>query len=135
MMRAFASLFGAGLFFAAALSAADITGIWMGQTQGRNGEKQDLAFQFQSAKGAVTGVMFGDEFDLPVQELHVDGDHISFTVMSVNYYDARRITTVFSGTMTGTTLELTRQQIGPGTGANPAKPRESKQVITLKKLA
>ena len=138
MMRAFASLFGAGIFFAAALSAAnltDLTGIWMGETQGRNGEKQDLAFQFQSTKGAVTGVMFGDEFDLPVQELHIDGNQISFVVTSVNYYDARRIRTIFTGTLTGTTLELTREQTGPGTGANPARPKPSKQVLILKKLA
>jgi hypothetical protein len=135
MMRAFTSLFGAGLFFAAALSAADLSGIWMGETKGRNGEKQDLAFQFQATNGEVTGVMFGDEFDLPVQELHMDGNHISFTVTSVNYYDGRRIRTVFTGTLTGTTLELTREQIGPGTGANPARPKESKQILTLKKVA
>lgn len=133
-MRSLARLFGAGLFLAATLSAADIIGIWMGEISSRNGEKQDLAFQFQSTKGAVTGVMFGDEFDLPVQELHIDGNRITFSVTSVNFYDNRRIRTLFTGTLTGMTLELTREQSSPDTRANPARPKESKQIFTLKRL-
>ena len=42
---------------------ADLGGIWMGETTGRNGEKQDIAFQFKTTKGAPGGVMFGDEAD------------------------------------------------------------------------
>jgi hypothetical protein len=133
-MRAFPSLFGAGIFLAMTLSAADLTGIWMGEAPGRNGEKQDIAFQFQSTKGAVTGVMFGDEFDLPVQELHIDGDHISFSVTSINFYDSRRLRLVFTGTVTETTLELTREQSSPETSANPARPKAAKQTLTLKRL-
>ena len=134
-MRTLATLIGAGLFLTMALSAADLSGIWMGEMQGRNGEKQDLAFQFQSAKGVVTGVMFGDEFDLPVEDLQIDGDHISFSVMSVNYFSGTRVRTVFTGTLTGTALELTREQAGAAAKADPAKAKEPKQTITLKKLA
>jgi len=106
----------------------------MGEISGRNGEKQDLAFQFEFTKGEVTGVMFGDEFDLPVQELHIDGNRITFSVTSVNFYDNRRIRTLFTGTLTGMTLELTREQSSPDTPANPVRPKESKQMFTLKRL-
>src|ERR1700712_625594 len=106
-------LLAAGLLFASIMSAADLTGIWMGEMAGRNGEKQDLAFRFQTASGTLTGVMFGDEFDLPVQDLHVDGDHITFSVMSVDYYGAKKVRTIFAGTLTEKTLELTREQANP----------------------
>ncbi|MDP9170556.1 MAG: hypothetical protein M3N54_08070 [Acidobacteriota bacterium] len=125
----------AGLLLATVLSAADLTGIWMGEVAGRNGEKQDLAFEFRMAKGALTGVLFGDEFDLPVQDLHVDGDHVAFSVSSVDYYGARRIKTLYTGTLTDTKLELTREQSGPEPAATAAKPKEPKQTIVLKKLA
>jgi hypothetical protein len=126
----------AGLFlFAWALAAADITGIWMGEVPGRNGEKQDLAFQFQTAKGAVTGVMFGDEFDLPVHDLKLEGDHVTFSVETVNYYDGRRIRTVYKGTLSEKTLELTREQVTPdASGKPPEKPKEPAPKLVLKRL-
>ncbi len=130
-------LMAAGLFFAMTLSAADLTGIWMGQAPGRNSEKQDLAFQFRTEKGVVTGIMFGDEFDLPVQDLHIDGDRISFSVTSIDYYGSRKTKTVFNGTLSDSTLELTREQAAPETAADPAKPAKPKdppQKLMLKRL-
>jgi hypothetical protein len=130
-MRVIAGL----LLFSWALAAADITGIWMGEVAGRNGEKQDLAFQFQTAKGAVTGVMFGDEFDLPVQDLKLDGDHVTFSVETINYYDGRRIRTAYKGTLSENILELTREQVTPdASGKQPEKPKEPAPKLVLKRL-
>src|SRR4051812_7848849 len=133
-MRALKRSLGIGLFLALSLPAADLAGIWMGETTGRNGEKQDVAFQFQSAKGVLTGVMFGDEFDLPVQDLRIDGIHVSFAVVNINYFDGRRTKTVYTGIVGDTTLELTREQANPDAAANAARAKDLKQTITLKRL-
>jgi hypothetical protein len=74
-----------------AVYGAELAGIWTGVTNGRNGEKQDIAFRFKMTKGSLAGVMFGDESDLPVEDLKVDGDNISFSVTTVNYYVTARM--------------------------------------------
>jgi hypothetical protein len=135
-MRAFARLFGAALFLVLGLSAADLTGIWMGETKGRNGEKQDIAFQFLTTKGAVTGIMFGDEFDLPVDELKIDGNQISFSVTANTYAGGRRTKTAYTGVLTETTLELKRgQNAAPAVAAaaNAARPQAPESIV-LKRL-
>ena len=47
----------AGLLCASALLGADLTGIWVGQIPGRNGEPQDVAFKF-TQNGATLGDWF-----------------------------------------------------------------------------
>ena len=131
VMRTLVRLFAVWVSLAGSLVAADLTGIWMGEVPGRNGEKQDLAFRFQTVKGEVTGVMFGDEFDLPVQELRVEGERISFSVTNVNFYDGKKVRTIYSGVLTGKTLELTKEQ---AKAADPGKPKEANPVIVLKRL-
>jgi hypothetical protein len=128
-------LLASGLFLHVMLAAADVTGIWMGQVTARGGEKQDLAFQFKQVKGLLTGVMFGDEFDLPVEDLNISGDTITFTVATTNYYDGRKNKFAYTGTIGEKELQLTRERKGgqsppPANGKGP----DQKQVIRLIKL-
>ncbi len=110
-MSVAARAIGIGLLLATGLFGAELAGIWMGEVAGKNGEKQDVAFQFQvKGGGVVTGVMFGDEFDLPVEELRVEGDRVSFTVTSTDYYSGRKTKSLFTGMVTGAGLELVREQ-------------------------
>jgi hypothetical protein len=52
-----------------AIIAADLNGIWTGQAPGRRGAKDDIAFQFKVTRaGNITGKLFGDEIDLPIDE-------------------------------------------------------------------
>jgi hypothetical protein len=136
-MLNFARILAILYFSASALSAADLTGIWMGEVTGPKGEKQDMAFQFQAAKGEIKGVLFGDEFDLPVQDLKIDGDRVTFSVSSMNYYGGRRVKTLYTGILTDKTLELTRQQADPPPAAKadkPKEPRAARAPIILKRL-
>lgn len=119
-------LFVLAILVHSAICGAEVAGIWMGETTGRNGEKQDIAFQFKT----TTGVMFSDEVDLPVEDLKIDGDKISFSVTSVNYYSGSRLTTLYSGTLAGQEMHLTRERKG-----GPAGDRaNAKQEITLKRV-
>ncbi len=102
--------------------AADINGIWMGQMAGRRGEKEDVAFQFKSRAGAITGKMFGDEFDLPLEEATFSGDEIKFIVTTTNYYNGVKVRFQFTGTVKAQEIEFTRTRIGtppPEVAGNP----------------
>lgn len=120
------------LLAAAAISAADLGGIWTGPAAGRHGKKDDVAFQFKMKGRMLTGKMFGDEFDFPIEDGSVDGNKVRFSVMATNYYSGAKIRFVFTGTITGDALELTRERIlTPG----EEPPEEGlKQTFTLKKL-
>jgi hypothetical protein len=108
-----------------AVWGAGLTGIWMGEAPGRNGEKQDIAFQFKMTGEKLAGVMFGEEFDLPVEDLKLEGDKVSFAVTNINYYSGSRLTMVYRGTVTDKEIHLTRERKGgPAEGGREVKPQE-----------
>jgi hypothetical protein len=120
---------------AVAASAADLTGIWTGQMTGRRGEKEDVAFQFKVSETIVTGKMFGDEFDLALEEGSLSGDQISFIVTTTNYYSRTQQKALYTGTIKGDQIELTRSRAGaPPANENPNPRQNFKQTFTLKRL-
>ena len=116
------------------MSAADVTGIWSGQMTGRRGEKEDVAFQFKLNGTAITGKMFGDEFDLPLEEASLTGEQIRFTVTTTNYYSGSQIKFVFTGAIKGNEIELTRSRVGGPPVEGPANRQNLKQTFTIKRL-
>lgn len=133
-MKRAARVFVSGLILSLLLSGADIAGVWTGQVPGRDGEKQDISFQIKLNKNALTGKMFGDEFDVPIQDLQVSGDRISFYVTTTNYYDGSQTKFVFSGTVAGKEMQLTRERPGVESAGPDAKKRDAKQTFTVKRL-
>jgi hypothetical protein len=136
-MRHFPRLLLLVILLHCAVCGAELAGIWTGETTGRNGEKQDIALQFKMTKGTLAGVMFGDEFDLPVEDLKVDGDNVSFSVTNVNYYSGSRLTQVYSGTLADKEMRLTRQRKAgpaPGDRQNGNDRQNGKQDIVLKRV-
>jgi hypothetical protein len=124
-----------GLVAAMTISAADLTGIWTGQMTGRRGDKEDVAFQFNVNGTAVTGKMFGDEFDLPLEEASVSGDQLTFTITTTNYYSGTKIKFLFTGMIKGNEIELIRERTGapPAEGSRPNR-QNFKQTFTIKRL-
>jgi len=115
------------------MSAADVTGIWTGQMQGRRAEKEDVAFQFKANGATVTGKLFGDEFDLPVEEATVSNEEIKFIVTTTNYYSGAKVRFSFTGTVKGDQMELTRTRIGEPVGENPNR-AVPPQTFTVRRL-
>jgi len=106
----------------------------MGQAPGRNNQKQDIAFQFKNDKGVSTGVLFGDEFDLPLENLSVAGDRVSFSVTVLNYYDNRRAKFLYNGIIKEGAIEFTRDRVPDGVETDPAKKPEVRHTFTITKL-
>ena len=123
-----------GLFItAASMLAADITGIWTGEQQGRRGQPEEIAFQFRVQGGAITGRLFGDEFDLPLSEATVSGDQIRFIITTTNYYSGTKTKFIYSGTIKGSEMELTRERV-PSPLDPPTDRPQTKQTLKLKRL-
>jgi hypothetical protein len=112
-------------------SAADITGIWAGQQQGRNGQLDDVAFRFKLDGQTLTGTMFGDEFDLPIEAGTISGDQVRFTVTTTNYYNKNTTTFIYTGTIKGGELELVRERVATPQDT-PAANRQQPGKLTLK---
>jgi hypothetical protein len=114
--------------------AADLTGIWAGQAPGRRGDKEDVAFQFKVNGTTLTGKMFGDEFDLPLEEVSVSGNEVKFRVTTTNYYNRTQVKFVYTGTIKGDEIELTRARVGGPPAEDPANRQNGKQTFTIKRL-
>jgi hypothetical protein len=114
--------------------AADLTGIWTGQAPGRNGNKEDVTFQFKVNGSTLTGKMFGDEFDLPLEQASVSGDQVTFTIATTNYYSGTQVKSVYTGTIKGNEIELTRARAGGTRAEGPATRQNAKQTFTIKRL-
>jgi hypothetical protein len=114
--------------------AADLTGIWAGQAPGRRGDKEDVAFQFKVNGSTLVGKMFGDEFDLPLEEASVSGAQVKFVVTTTNYYSRTQVKFVYTGTMKGDEIELTRTRVGGPPPEAPANRQNVKQTFTIKRI-
>lgn len=121
------------LIFTACLYAAGVDGIWTGQTPGRNGEVQDVSFQFRLNGNTLTGKMFGDEFDLPIEEGSTTGDQIKFTITTTNYYNGNKTKFVYTGKIRGDEIELNRER-AERDKEDDGKRQDSKRTLKLKRL-
>jgi hypothetical protein len=121
------------MFCATCVLAADISGIWVGQQQGRRGEPEDLAFRFKLEGTSLAGKMFGDEFDLPIAEASVSGDQIRFTVTTTNYYIGTKVKFTYTGAIKGDEMELVRERVQTAEDQAANRP-PAKQILKLKRL-
>jgi hypothetical protein len=102
---------------------------------GGRGEPQDISFRFKVDGQSITGTMFGDEFDLPISEASVTGDQIRFTVVTKNYYSGAKQPFVYTGTIKGAEMELTRERIVNPDDKPTKNPNfQGKQTIKLKRI-
>jgi hypothetical protein len=115
------------------VSAAELSGIWTGLAPGRKDTKQDVAFQFKMNGETLTGTLFGDEFDLPIEEASVTGQQFRFSVTTTNYYSGSKLKFLYTGTIDGDSIELTRERVLKP-GEKPPEHESLKQTFGLKRL-
>ncbi len=127
------------VFCGATLFAADFAGIWVGQIPGRNGELQDIAFQFTQSGSNLGGKLYGDYQSTSIAEGKVAGDRITFLLIAPeqagNQINETRLR--FTGTMQSGEVELTRIREGStnaGNGGSVQFKGDTKQTFCLKRL-
>jgi hypothetical protein len=125
--------------FALTVSAADFSGIWLGQIPTRNGEMQDVAFQFTQSGAKLSGKMYGDYQSAPITNGVVAGDLVTFIVVAEeqagNQINQTRLR--FSGTLKNGAIELLRERessTNAGNGGGVQFRGNTKATLTLKRL-
>jgi hypothetical protein len=112
-----AALLGA---FAITAFGADVTGKWMAQVPGRNGN-QETTFTLMQSGSSVTGTVGTQNGEREISEGKVDGDNITFVVS----FEARgnTIKQEYKGTVAGDEIKFSRS----GGRGNPIEFTAKKQ--------
>jgi|SRR5689334_15011375 hypothetical protein len=106
---------------AAVAFAADVTGKWTYETQGRNGP-QTATMNLKADGSNLTGTVSGRGGDTEISNGKVEGSNISFEV--TREFNGNKFTMKYSGTLAGDELKLKierQTQNGPQTSEVTAK--------------
>ena len=118
-------LIGTFILLGLALSAwaADITGKWVAQAEGRQGTRENT-FNFMVAGTKVTGTMTTGMGETAISEGKIEGDELSFVI--VRSFGENEMKILYKGTVSGDEIKLTREfqggmmgGRGGGTGGPP----------------
>jgi hypothetical protein len=107
--------------FAVAAWGADVTGKWVAQVPGRNGN-QEMTFNLKQDGDTVTGTITGGRGDQTISDGKVEGDNISFVVNLE--FNGNKIAQNYKGTVAGDEIKFTREVAGRG---NPVEFTAKKQ--------
>ena len=103
--------------------AADVTGKWVAESQGRNGPTQ-TTFNFKAAGTALTGTVSGRGGDTEIADGKINGEDISFTV--VRKMGEMEMKLLYKGKVAGDEIKMTMEieggMGGPGGGMGGPPP-------------
>ena len=99
----------AGLMVSSAF-AADVTGKWTAEMRGRQGNTQEVTFNFKADGDKLTGSMTTPRGEIDIQDGKIDGDNISFNQTFER--GGNSMTFVYKGQVKGDTIEFTREMQG-----------------------
>lgn len=110
MRSKLAVLAGALALAASTAFAADVTGKWVAQVPGRDGQTREQTFNLKAEGEKLTGTVSGRQGDNPIVDGKVKGDDVSFDV-NVKFQD-REMKMSYTGKLSGDELKLTRKVQG-----------------------
>ena len=102
---------------ALALAAADVSGKWVAQVPGRQGNTTETTITLKAEGGKLTGTISGRQGDTAISDGTVKGDDISFTV--TREFQGNTIKMLYKGKVSGDEIKFTRTIEG-GQGNMPA---------------
>ena len=90
--------------FATGLFAADVSGKWTGQTQGRDGQPRTVTFDLKAEGEQLTGTVSSPMGERQIVDGKVSGEDITFAVEVEFNGEKRKI--VYTGKIAGDELKL-----------------------------
>jgi hypothetical protein len=94
--------------FACLAVAADVTGKWVAQVPGRDGQTREVTYTFKQDGEKLTGTMSGREGqELPIADGKVSGDTLSFTVTMT--FGDNTMKQVYTGKIAGDQIQFKRE--------------------------
>lgn len=95
--------------------AADVDGKWTAQVPGRQGNTQEVTFNFKAEGEKLTGTMSGRMGDTAISDGTIKGKDLSFNV--VREFNGNTMKLVYKGVLAGDEIKFTRtMEGGPGGG-------------------
>jgi hypothetical protein len=108
------------LILLASAWAADVTGKWVAQVQGRNGMTENT-FNLKVDGTALTGSLTTPQGETQISEGKVNGDEISFVI--VRKFGENEMKILYKGKVSGDEIKFAREyQGGMGGGRGPGGP-------------
>ncbi len=95
---------------AVAAFAADVSGKWVAQVPGRNGQTREVTFTLKGDGGSLTGTVSGRNGDNPISDGKIDGDNISFT--QTLEFNGNSVKLTYKGKISGDEIKFTREREG-----------------------
>lgn len=92
------------------LQAADVTGTWLAQVPGRDGNTMETTFTFKQSGEALTGTMSNQYGDREISDGKVSGDDVTFNV-HIEFND-NKMTLAFTGKVSGGEIKFKRERKG-----------------------
>jgi hypothetical protein len=96
--------------FVTAAPAADVTGKWVAQVPGRQGNTQEVTFNLKADGDKLTGTVVTPRGEAPIAEGKVDGDKISFSQTMERGGNTMKM--LYKGTVSGSEIKFTRETEG-----------------------
>jgi hypothetical protein len=98
-----------------ALIAADVSGKWTFEQQGRGGNTMTVTLTLKADGGNLTGTVSGGMGDTAISDGKVDGNNVSFSVKR-EMQNGNTFVTTYKGTVDGDTMKLDVTRPGRGGG-------------------
>ncbi|MGC8794461.1 MAG: hypothetical protein ACP5U2_13835 [Bryobacteraceae bacterium] len=96
--------------------AADVTGKWVAEVPGRQGQTMQMTFNFKQEGEKLTGTISTPRGESPISDGKVVGDQISFT--QVVEFGGNQMKFLYKGKVVGHEIRFTREREG-GQGPGP----------------
>jgi opacity protein-like surface antigen len=108
MFKKLLSLASLTVAFAMLASAADVTGKWIAQVPGRDGQTRETTYNFKADGATLTGTMSGFQGgnDINITDGKVDGDKIAFVVKLE--FNGNAVEMKYSGVLAGDEIKMKR---------------------------
>jgi hypothetical protein len=108
-IRLFTVLCVAALLVTFTAMAADVSGTWTGEQQGRNGP-MTVTLNLKAEGNTLSGTISGRGGETAISDGKIDGDNVSFTV--TREFNGNTMKMKYSGTVSGSEMKLKVEREG-----------------------
>ncbi len=98
------------LLLAVTALAADVSGKWTAESQGRDGQTRTTTFNFKVEGEALSGTISGMQGETPISDGTVKGEDLAFNV--VMNFNGNEMKMMYKGKIAGDEIKMTRTREG-----------------------
>jgi hypothetical protein len=117
----------AGLVATVAIWAADVSGKWTAEMQGRGGNTMTITMNLKADGDKLTGTVSGRRGESEISDGKVDGDNVTFSV--VREFNGNKFTQNYAGKLDRDTIHFTIKSEG-GMGDGQERKMDAKRATT-----